>query len=233
MGAIILGLDLVSRNAVCFDLDGVLVDTEPIWERVRRRFAEQHGGRWTSDLQVRMMGVRTRDWSTALDDATGGRLGPNAIASAVIDDLAAEYRDHLPVIDGAAVTVRRLANEAVLGLVSGSPQRLIELVLELMALTDAFKVVMSADEVEKGKPSPDPYLGLARGLRTPPSSCVAVEDSANGIASAHAAGMAVIAIPRGEHRPRADILGRADVVLDDISELTPEMVRRAAARAKR
>lgn len=239
MEAIILAIDLVSRNprsqvdpppAVCFDLDGVLVDTEPVWERVRRRFAEQHGGRWTSDLQERMMGVQTRDWSTALSDATGGRLGPDEVASVVIDNLAAEYRLHLPVIAGAEATVRRLAEEFKLGLVSGSPSRLIVLVLELTGLTDSFQSVMSADEVASGKPAPDPYLGLAHRLATSPRSCVAVEDSANGIRSAHAAGMAVVAIPRGDHRPGHEVLSWAGAVLDDISELTPVAVRRLARR---
>jgi HAD superfamily hydrolase (TIGR01509 family) len=215
---------------VCFDLDGVLVDTEPIWERVRRRFAERHGGRWTGDLQEKMMGVQTRDWSTALSDAIGGQLTSEEVATTVIDDLAGEYRQHLPVIVGAVSAVRRLAEEATLGLVSGSPHTLIALVLDLTRLTDSFQVAMSADEVEKGKPAPDPYIGLARRLAAAPASCVAVEDSANGIHSAHSAGMAVVAIPRGEHRPARDVLRLADAVLDDISQLTPEVVRRLAGR---
>ena len=214
---------------VCFDLDGVLVDTEPVWERVRRRFAEAHGGRWTGDLQERMMGVQTRDWSTELSDAIGGRLDPGQIASAVIEDLAAEYRQHLPVIEGAVPAVKRLAQEATLGLVSGSPRALITVVLQLTGLTDSFQVAMSSDEVDKGKPAPDPYLGLARRLGADPASCVAVEDSANGILSAHSAGMSVVAIPRGEHQPRSDVLRLADAVLDNISQLTPDVVRRLAA----
>lgn len=228
MEAIILALELVSRKtpAICFDLDGVLVDTEPVWQRVRRQFAEQHGGRWTGDLQERMMGVRTTDWSTALSEAVGGPLTPAEIANVVVDELAAEYRRHLPVIEGAVTAVRRLATHAALGLVSGSPQRLIELLLGLMSIRDAFQVVMSADEVEKGKPAPDPYLGLARRLEAAPADCVAVEDSANGILSAYAAGMPVIAIPRGEHRPPREVLERASLVLNDISELTPAAIMR-------
>jgi HAD superfamily hydrolase (TIGR01509 family) len=214
---------------VCFDLDGVLVDTEPIWERVRRRFAEEHGGRWSSDLQERMMGVQTRDWSHALSEATGGRLHPDEIARSVIGNLASEYREGLPVIEGAVSTVRRLAAQTALGLVSGSPLSLIRLVLELTALTDSFQVAMSADDVERGKPAPDPYLGLARRMGVPPESCVAVEDSANGIRSAYSAGMAVVAIPRGVHRPAPDILASAGAVLDDIGELTPAVLERVVA----
>ena len=172
------------------------------------------------------MGVQTRDWSTTLSDAIGGRLRPDEIASSVISDLADEYRKNLPVIAGAVSTVRRLAGETTVGLVSGSPLSLITLVLELTGLTDSFRVAMSADEVESGKPAPEPYLGLASRLGTPPASCVAVEDSAYGIRSARSAGMAVVAIPRGKHRPGSEVLGLADAVLDDISDLTLSVVRR-------
>jgi HAD superfamily hydrolase (TIGR01509 family) len=215
--------------AVCFDLDGVLVDTEPVWERVRRRFAEQRGGRWTGALQERMMGVQTREWSAALSEATGGQLQPDRVAGLVIDDLAREYRQQLPVIEGAVPAVRRLAAEMQLGLVSGSPPPLIKLVLQLIGLTDCFQVAMSADEVEHGKPAPDPYLGLARRMGVSPLSCVAVEDSANGIRSATSAGMAVVAIPRGDHQPGKDVLALAQAVLGDISDLTPAVVRRLAS----
>jgi HAD superfamily hydrolase (TIGR01509 family) len=212
-------------QALCFDLDGVLVDTEPIWERVRRRYAEEHGGRWSDDLQARMMGVQTRDWSRELSDAIGGRIGPQAVALEITADLAGEYRRHLPVIEGAVPAVRRLAESFRLGLVSGSPASLIGLVLELTDLAGCFEVAMSADEVEHGKPEPDPYVGLALRLQVAPGSCVAVEDSANGIRSAMAAGMRVVAIPRGKHRPAPEVLQLADRTLESINELTPSLVR--------
>jgi HAD superfamily hydrolase (TIGR01509 family) len=212
-------------QAICFDLDGVLVDTEPIWERVRRRYAEEHGGRWSDDLQARMMGVQTRDWSRELSDATGGGVAPEAIAQEISADLAREYEKHLPVIDGAVPAVRKLAASFRLGLVSGSPASLIRLVLHLTGLAPCFEVAMSADEVEHGKPEPDPYVGLAARLEVAPQSCLAVEDSANGIRSAVAAGMRVVAIPRGKHRPAPRVLELADRTLDSIKELTPSLVR--------
>ncbi len=176
------------------------------------------------------MGVQTRDWSTALSEATGGRFRPDEVARSVIDDLASEYQKHLPVIEGAVSIVRRLAAAAALGLVSGSPLSLVKLVLELAGMEDSFQVAMSADEVERGKPAPDPYLGLARRMGVSPDACVAVEDSANGIRSARSAGMAVVAIPRGAHRPASEILASADLVLDDILQLTPAVVEKVAAR---
>lgn len=215
-------------EAVMFDLDGVLIDSEPIWERVRRDFAGRHGGRWTGDVQRRMMGARTQTWADVLSELTGGAVSSSAAADAVIAELAAGYRRELPVIPGAAEAVRRLARVFRLGVVSGSPRVLIELVLDLLDVSGCFAVAMSADEVARGKPDPDPYLELARRLGAAPHSCAAVEDSANGIRSAAAAGAHVVAIPRGEHRPDRATLDLADTVLDGIGDLTPALVRTLA-----
>jgi len=209
-----------------FDLDGVLIDSEPIWERIRRDFAESRGGTWTGDIQRRMMGARTADWSGALSELVGGAISPESAAEQVIAQLAAEYRRHLPLIPGAPEAVRALAGSFRLGLVSGSPPVLIALVLQLLGVSDCFEVAMSADDVARGKPHPDPYLELARRLRVPPATCAVVEDSGNGIRSGHAAGARVIAIPGGAHQPDAETLHLAAVVLKRIQELTPEVVRR-------
>ena len=209
-----------------FDLDGVLIDSEPVWERIRRDFAEQRGGTWTGDIQRRMMGARTADWSGALSELVGGSVSPESAAETVIAELAAAYRKDPPLIPGAVEAVRGLAREFRLGLVSGSPQVLIVLVLNLLGLQDCFEVAMSADDVEHGKPMPDPYLELARRLNVAPGSAAVVEDSGNGIRSGHAAGARVIAIPRGALQPDAETLRLADVVLSGIEELTPEVVRR-------
>ena len=155
-------------DTVMFDLDGVLIDSEPIWERIRRDFAESRGGTWTGDIQRRMMGARTADWSGALSELVGGAISPESAAEQVIAQLAAEYRRHLPLIPGAPEAVRALAGSFRLGLVSGSPRVLIALVLQLLGVSDCFEVAMSADDVARGKPHPDPYLELARRLRVPP-----------------------------------------------------------------
>ena len=213
-------------KAVLFDLDGVLIDSEPIWERIRRAFAEQRGGSWTPAMQNRMMGARTVEWSAALSELAGGTVAPESAAEAVIAELSDAYLRDPPVIAGAGEAVRALARDFTLGLVSGSPPVLIELVLRILEVTDCFAVTMSADDVARGKPEPDPYLELARRLGQEPSVCAAVEDSANGIRSAHAAGTHVVAIPRGEHRPDQHVLALADAVLRDIRELTPGRVKK-------
>ena len=208
-------------RAVLFDLDGVLVDSEPIWEQIRRDFSTHRGGTWSGEVQRRMMGARTAEWATKLSENVGGQVSPEAAAKAVIDELAASYRTRLPLIPGAAEAVRALARDFKLGLVSGSPPSLIALSLELLGVTDCFEVTMSADDVARGKPAPDPYLELARRMGQSPAACAVVEDSGNGIRSGHAAGMLVIAIPRGEYQPDADTLSLAAAVLADITELGP------------
>jgi HAD superfamily hydrolase (TIGR01509 family) len=216
---------VASIQAVLFDLDGVLIDTEPTWDQVRSEFAERHGGRWTAELQQRMMGARTADWSKALSDVTKGTLTPESAAEEVIARLASTYRRQLPMIPGAVDTVRALAREFRLGLVSGSPEVLIRLVLHLSGLAGCFEVAMSADDVAHGKPDPDPYVELARRLGVSTRDSAAVEDSANGIRSAAAAGAHVVAIPRGDHRPGAETLHLAAIVLENITELTTDLVR--------
>jgi HAD superfamily hydrolase (TIGR01509 family) len=212
-------------SAVMFDLDGVLIDSEPVWERIRRDFAESRGGTWSGDIQRRMMGARTADWSGALSELVGGSVSPESAAEAVIAQLAEAYRRDPPLIDGATDAVRALAREFRLGLVSGSPQVLIVLLLHVLGLTDCFEVAMSADDVRHGKPMPDPYLELARRLGVAPETTAVVEDSGNGIRSGHAAGARVIAIPRGAHQPDADTLRLAAVVLHDIRDLKPEVLQ--------
>ncbi len=221
---------MATLKAVLFDLDGVLIDSEPVWERVRRNFAERSGAHWSGEVQVRMQGVSTSVWSTNLSDLLGGSPPPAVAADLVIAELASSYRRDLPLIAGAAAAVRRLSTRFVLGLASGSPRSLIELALQLADLTDCFRAVLSADEVAHGKPMPDPYLELARCLGLETAACVAVEDSTNGLRSALAARMRVVAIPRGEHIPDPDVLAGADAVLADISDLTPELLLALPAR---
>jgi len=211
-------------RALLFDLDGVLIDSEPVWERVRRDFVEKYHRTWSAEVQRSMMGVRTTVWSATLSELLGGGLAPESVADAVIGEMAATYRSALPLIGGATEVVRSLSGQYPMGLASGSPRVLIDLVLELAGLTDCFRCVLSTDEISRGKPMPDPYLELARRLDFEPADCVAIEDSTNGLLSALAAGTRVIALPRVDRMPGAEVLERAAVVLGDISELTPQLL---------
>jgi HAD superfamily hydrolase (TIGR01509 family) len=207
-------------EAVVFDMDGVLIDSEPVWERVRRRFVADRGGRWPADAQDRMMGMSTAEWSAYISADFGIGGTPQQVAGAVIAAMAAEYEKHLPLLPGAIDAVRSVSSRWPLAVASSSPRSLIETVLSTADLGSAFAAVVSSEEVPQGKPAPDVYLAAADRLSVPPKSCAAVEDSSNGLRSAAAAGFTVIAIPRPEYPPAPDALAQARLVLPSLTNLT-------------
>jgi HAD superfamily hydrolase (TIGR01509 family) len=215
---------------VVFDLDGVLVDSEAAWGEIRRRYTEEAGGRWHDGALREMMGMSSVEWSRYMHDELGVPLPPEEISSQVADRVADLYREHLPLLPGAVEAVRSLAGEWPLAVASSSNRPLIDLVLELAGLADAFQATVSSEEVERGKPAPDVYLEAARRLGVEPGRCAAVEDSSNGIRSAHAAGMTVVAVPNRDFPPDADAIQLAAAELDSVAQLTPELVRTLEVR---
>jgi HAD superfamily hydrolase (TIGR01509 family) len=210
--------------AVVFDLDGVLVDSEPVWEQVRRQVVAEHGGRWRPDTQQRLMGMSTGEWARYLGDDLGVDLPPQAVADLVIERMQDRYRDQVPLMPGAAGAVRRLATDWPLGLASSSPPALIEVVLGSAGLRGYFRSVVSTEQVPRGKPAPDVYLAAAAQLGFHPGRCAAVEDSTNGLRSAAAAGFEVIAVPHPRYPPDPAALGAARRVLTGLAELTPGLI---------
>lgn len=215
-------------EAVIFDLDGVLVDSEPVWEQVRRRYVAEHGGTWQPDTQSRLMGMSTGEWARYLSEELGVDRSAETVADEVVAEMVRRYDADLPLMPGAVDAVRRMAARWRLGLASSSPSRLIDRVLEDAGLTRVFEVTLSTEDVARGKPDPDVYLNVAQRLRLAPQVCAAVEDSSNGLRSAAAAGMAVIAVPHPVYPPRPEALALARLTIDDLAGLT---VARVAALA--
>ena len=211
-------------EAVVFDLDGVLIDSEPVWEQVRRGLVTERGGHWAADAQRRLMGMSTPEWARYLSEDLGVGLPPGEVAALVTERMAARYREHIPLLPGAADAVRRLAARWPLGLASSAPAVLIETVLQAAGLRPDFQVTMSTEQVPHGKPAPDIYLAVAGHLGVEPSDAAAVEDSSNGLRSAAAAGLHVIAIPRPEFPPDPDALAQTSLVLPGLDGLTPDTV---------
>jgi HAD superfamily hydrolase (TIGR01509 family) len=210
-------------DAVVFDLDGVLLDSESLWARARGEVAREAGGRWHEDAQRDMMGMSSLEWSRYMHDRLRVPLEPEEISNAVVRRMQDLYRERLPLLPGAREAVERLS-ERPLGLASSSNRELIDLALELAGLAPLFGAVISSEEVARGKPAPDVYLEAARRLAVDPRRCAAVEDSHNGILSAHAAGMWVIALPNASFPPGPEALAAADVVVDSLGELRPDVV---------
>jgi HAD superfamily hydrolase (TIGR01509 family) len=215
-------------DAVVFDLDGVLVESEQLWDAARRRVSEQQGGRWTPEATAEMQGMSAPEWSRYMSERLGVNLTPEQISAAVVEELAEEYRRCLPLVPGAIEAVLAVAECWPLGLASSSNAEIIELFLDLSGLRDRFAVHVASEQVGRGKPAPDVYLEAARRLRVAPERCVAVEDSGNGLRAAAAAHMAAVAVPNPAFPPDRDGLALAAVTIAGISELTPAVIRRAA-----
>ena len=211
-------------EAVVFDLDGVLLDSEQIWDEVREQLARERGGRWHEGAQRAMMGMSSTEWSQYMHDEIGLPESPDEISAEVVRRLEEQYRQHLPLLDGAVEAVERLAARWPLGIASSSNREVIDLVLELSGLALFFKVTVSSEEVARGKPAPDVYLEATRRLGVTPDRSAAIEDSENGIRAAKAAGMRVVAIPNPHFPPDPEALEQADVTLRSLAELSPATV---------
>ena len=206
-------------EAVVFDLDGVLVDSDHVWHEVREGLARERGGRWSDQSEADMSGMSSIEWSRYLHDVVGISDPPEEINGEVVRRMRERYAA-LPLVDGAADTVRRLGDSFRIALASSSNRPLIDAVLDVSGLGRLFEATASSEEVARGKPAPDVFLEAARRLGLAPAACAAVEDSGNGIRAAHAAGMRVVAIPNRRYPPPEDALALADVVLDSIADLT-------------
>ena len=213
-------------TAVVFDLDGVLIDSETTWDEARRQVVEQRGGTWRPEATRAMMGMSAPEWSRYLHDELGVADAPDAISGAVVAFVLDAYRQRLPLLPGAVDAVRTLARRWPLGLASSSNRVVIELFLERSGLEGCFRAVVSSEEVPRGKPAPDVYLAALDALGVDARNAVAVEDSANGIRAAVAAGTWVVAVPNRTFPPPADVVALADVVVTTLGDLTPDLVAR-------
>jgi HAD superfamily hydrolase (TIGR01509 family) len=216
-------------DAVIFDLDGVLMDSEQRWNGAKEALVREAGGRWRKEAPTVMMGMSSPEWAAYLRDELGVPMDAGAISRDVVRRMIDGYRSELPLLPGAGQAVRALAARWPLGLASSSNREVIDLVLELADFGDGFRVAISSEEVARGKPAPDVYLAVADQLGADPARCLAIEDSSNGLRSAAAAGMAVIAVPNPHYPPAADALSLASVTVGGVGEITPRLVEQAAA----
>jgi len=212
----------MSLDAVVFDLDGVIVDSEQVWDDVREAYVHETGGRYPEHAARDMMGMSSPEWSRYMAEELRVPGTPDEINAAIVERMLERYGDAPPVIPGAVEAVRRIAACVPLAIASSSNPELIEVVLRSSGLADDFDAAVSSQEVARGKPSPDVYLEAARRLAADPARCGAVEDSQNGIRSAKAAGMRVVAVPNPHYPPDDEALSLADVVVASIGELQLE-----------
>jgi len=211
--------------AVVFDLDGVLIDSEPVWDEVRRGLATEHGRPWPEDATTAMQGMSTSEWSRYLVDTVGVSAPPDQVAAEVIARMDKRYREQVPLLPGAVDAVRRTADHWPLAVASSSPPPLIRRVLDSAGIADRFQALVSSEEVERGKPAPDVYLAAADRLGVPATDCAAVEDSTDGVRAAYAAGMTVLVVPNPHYPPAPAALALAAAVVPRIAELSAAVLR--------
>jgi HAD superfamily hydrolase (TIGR01509 family) len=217
---------MADPEAVIFDLDGVLLDSEQRWNEVKEALVREAGGTWREEAPTVMMGMSSPEWSAYLRDELGVPMDAEAISRDVVHRMEESYARDLPLLPGAETAARALAQRWPLGLASSSNREIIDRFLELSGFGDAFTVTVSSEAVGRGKPAPDVYLETARRLGAEPARCMAIEDSSNGLRAAAAAAMTVIAVPNPHYPPDADALALAAATVDGVAEVTPELVER-------
>jgi HAD superfamily hydrolase (TIGR01509 family) len=217
-------------DAVIFDLDGLLLESEQVWNASKRRLTKERGGRWRPEAEHEMLGMSSPEWSRYMHEELAVPLEPAEISREVVRLMIESYERELPLLPGAGEAVRRIAERWPLGLASSSNREIIDTVLRRTGWAELFAVTVSSEEVERGKPAPDVYLEATRRLGVAAERCIAVEDSNAGIRSAVAAGMGVVAIPNQAYAPEPDVLARANVVVDSLHELDGDAIERGEAR---
>ncbi len=217
-------------QAVIFDMDGVIVESEHLWDQAREELVKETGGRWGANAQTAMMGMASHEWSVYVRDVLRVPLPAEEISDRVVARLSELYRAELPLIDGAAQALKAAAQEWPVAIASSSNRELIDLIADLADIAGHLTATVSSEEAGRGKPAPDVFLHAAEALNAPAEGCVVIEDSANGIRAGVAAGMPVIAAPNRDFPPPLEVLDLATIVVDRVADVTPALIEKAGNR---
>ena len=213
-------------KAVIFDMDGILIDSEPYWNEARRIMAAGAGIEWNSDDHKAVMGVSTTQWVSYMTSRLKLDMAPAEVEAHIVGQMESLYQERIPYLPGAREAVALASDNYPTGLASGSPRILVDAVTNDDAMRGRFREIISSDEVANGKPAPDVYLEACRRLGCSPEHCICIEDSGSGIQAGKKAGMKVIAVPDSRFAPAKDKLDLADIVLCSLTEFSMEVLRR-------
>lgn len=212
-------------EAVVFDMDGVLIDSEVLWQRVREDFAAERGLPWRQQDQEALMGCSTEVWSVRMCERLAlTDISPAELATDILGRVQRAFETHLPVRPGAAEVLAALGQRWPLALATGSPRELADCALRLTGFGKHFQATVCGDEVRHGKPHPEIYQRAVAALGVAPSRAAGIEDSANGLRALRAAGLWAIAAP-GEAFPLLPAeLALGHAVVQHLSAITPDFV---------
>lgn len=216
-------------KAVVWDMDGLLIDSEPVWNEARKRMAAEHGVAWNKQDHYNVMGVSTQEWVDYMIERIGLTMPPDEVEAAIIDQMVAIYEEEIPFRENAVEKIQWLASKYPSCIASGSPRKLIDIVSSDPRIQDSLQFVLSADEVGAGKPDPAVYLAAAKRLGIPPENCLCLEDSPNGVLSGYRAGMRVINIPDPEMPLTTEQAKFAHVVLDKLVDMNEAILQKINA----
>ncbi|HEX6198349.1 MAG TPA: HAD family phosphatase [Jiangellaceae bacterium] len=215
-------------KAVLWDMDGTLVDTEPEWMAAEREFVEAFGGTWSDDHAMNLIGNPLLVSAEYIRTHGGVPMEPDEIVTALLDRMIARLKENVRWQIGARELLADLLRHNVPNaLVTSSYRRMTEVVISALP-PGTFGSTVSGDEVEQGKPHPEPYLRAAAELGVAPADCVVIEDSATGAASGLAAGARVVLVPNiatpdvARHVPGA-------VMLDSLAGVDARRLARAVS----
>lgn len=221
-----MGGSAMPIEAIIFDMDGVLVDSEVYWDKSRIEFARDRGKVWTDDYQRLAMGRSTVGWAQVMQDKLELDNSIDEIIAEMKARVIAHYEERMPARPGALESVAEMKRHFRVGLASGSPTDIIKAVLRITSLDQLFEVMIYGDEVARGKPAPDIYLEALKQLGVAPAASLGIEDSANGLRSLKTAGMLAVAAPSPDYPLTAEILALADAHITTLEDFTPDLVRR-------
>lgn len=212
-------------EAVIFDMDGVLVDSEVYWAKSRVEFAQDRDKVWTDAYQRLAMGRSTVGWAEVMKDKLDLSESIDEIIVEMKQRVIAHYEERMPTRPGALESVKHMSEHFRVGLASGSPTEIIKAVLRITELDQIFEVMIYGDNIPKGKPAPDIYLEAMKQLGVTPAVTVGIEDSSNGIRSLKAAGMYAVAAPSPDFPLSGDILDMVDAHITTLEDFNVDLIR--------
>ena len=210
-------------EAVLFDMDGVMVDSEPLWTETEKQLLARRNFRYSPSLKSAMMGRDARGAVAHLIEHYGLAESVGQLMEERNQLIAEFFKEHLKAIPGALeLVISVMAAGVKTGLVSSSPKPLVELASEKLGLSRHFELIMSGDQVLRGKPAPDIYIAAAKNLGVTPQNCLVIEDAPHGVAAAKGAGMCCLAISSSVS---VDELALADRVVSGFEEVNVQLLR--------